>query len=50
MDALMNVLGIHAQPGYEYVYFILEGCLAIFIVMEIIGWIMIFFKNIFGRG
>lgn len=49
VDALMTAIGLTAPVGYEYLYFILQGCIAIFLIMEVVGWLLMFFNNIFGR-
>lgn len=49
VDALMTMLGLTAPVGYEWLYFILEGSIAIFLIMEVVGWLLMFFNNILGR-
>jgi hypothetical protein len=47
METIMNTLGINSVEGYEYIYEILKGCLAVFLSMELISWLKVLTKDIF---
>ena len=45
MDALITYFGLSCPVGYEYIFFVFKCCLAIFLIMELIGWLKTFTKS-----
>jgi hypothetical protein len=45
MESFLTFFGLTCPVGYEYIYFVFKGCVSIFLLVELFGWLKVLTRS-----